>query len=201
MAGEKKKQKKTVESQTYQDLQGNEYTQQEVFDIAQSLHKDSLNVLVGDMNGHCNKSFRVPNDGWYPWTDSLMKQYTINKEIIEGLIERNGHEKITGLCRELGGEPWNVKNYLRVGGKVSEEFKKNLDKLEQRVENEPFLTRWCKLKKKSAVQIAVERLNIKSDGVSLEDLKIFLLDAKNRYYKHKKEKYDILNDYYGPGEK
>lgn len=195
MCKERKKNKKIQENKVVTDVFGNEYAFKEIVNIINMYKKESLMLIIGDVNIHCNNAFRMSNDGWYARNEKLFKSLTINRDKMKNLLKKEGHEKIAEICKQEGGDLWNHEEYLVINGKSANEFKNYLNKIEIELENN-YLTRWCTLRKKSALQLAAERLNIKNDGVTLEELKTFILDAKKKYYNHKKEKYDILNEYY-----
>lgn len=196
-----KKFKKTpakANDETKQDNEddSNEMSNVEMLNIINKYKKDSLNFILGDVNNHCNKSFRMPNDGWYPWTDMLIKSLSINKEVLKTLLKKDGHEKITEMCRKEGGFLWNDEDaFNEKDGYVTTKLNEKLEEIEKKLDKD-FLTRWCTLKKKSAMQIISERLSILKPEISPEELKEFILDAKKKYFEHKKEKYSIINEYY-----
>ena len=166
----------------------------EVLEIINKYKRDSLNFILGDVNNHCNKGFRMPNDNWYMWTDNLIKSLTNNKETMKFLLKKDGHEKITDMCRNEGGFLWNNENVFSENGVVFYKFNAMLKDLETQVDNE-FIVRWCKLKRKSTLQIISERYIILEE-IDSEKLKNHILKSKKIYFKHKKEKYDIVNKYY-----
>ncbi|KAL6121167.1 hypothetical protein NUSPORA_01959 [Nucleospora cyclopteri] len=179
------------------DSQQVEYSSKDVLDVINKYKKDSLNFVIGDVNLHCNKSFRMTNDNWYSWNDSLIKSLNTNKEKMKNLLLKNGHEKITNICRIEGGEMWNNELFLDLNEGLGKVLKKYLFNFEKKIKKGNFFTRWCVLKQKTALQLAVERLNISNNNKqTLAEIKDFILDSKDKYYSHKKEKYDIINEYY-----
>ncbi|ORD93574.1 hypothetical protein ECANGB1_1981 [Enterospora canceri] len=196
MGEDEKKNKKKQTERILTDGDGAAYTLPEALDIFNVYKKDSLNFVMGDANNHVNKRFRMVQDNWYPWTDKMIKSIQINREKIKNMMAKEGHETLFELLRLVGGDLWNDGAYFKIGGTVGEKYLTFLKKFEKNVEKGPFLTRWCVLKKKTALQIVSEKYAIKRDGMTAEELRQFILENRNKYYQFKKEKYDIIRKYY-----
>ena len=192
-----KRQKKSVAVKEESDSADDELKNpNKMLEIINRYKTDSINFIIGDVNDHCNKRYRMPNDNWYAWTDNLIKSITVNKEALKCLLKRDGHQKITDMCRSKGGYIWKDENALGMDGSVVKNLKRFLDDLELRIESSKLITRWCILKKKTALQLTSEKYNISKNGATVQELKDFILNSKKNYYNHKKEKYDILYEYY-----
>lgn len=96
-------------SDVLEDASEKRYSKAVILDTIMSYKKDSRNFFWGDLQKNCSRMNRRHDDRWYAWTKEMMENVDENEERMKSIVVKHTHSKIQEVCREIGGDAWNLK--------------------------------------------------------------------------------------------